>query len=115
VRCGVCCMVYGVGSIFDVRYVLTTQPLHSQIGVLALPYAIQLTGWLGLILLVGVGVVMQYTALLFGRNRRKFMLETFSDNIEVRNRVYALNIPPCELGSLTPFAPSSPSVRRVGW
>jgi hypothetical protein len=58
--------------------------------VLALPYAIHLTGWLGLILLVVMGVTMQYTALMFGRNRRKFMLETFSDNIEVGTRIVCL-------------------------
>ena len=55
-----------------------------QIGFLALPYALRQTGWCGLILLIGCGLVMMNTALMFGRSRRKFPLENFSDHVEVR-------------------------------
>lgn len=55
----------------------------EKIGVLALPYALRMTGWCGLALLAVFGGVMTYTALLFGSTRRKFTLENFSDHIEV--------------------------------
>ena len=60
----------------------------KQIGFLALPYALRQTGWFGLAFLVGFGLIMTYTALLFGRSRRKFPLENFSDHVEVVHVVY---------------------------
>lgn len=57
--------------------------LLLQIGVLALPYALRMTGWFGLVLLATFGSAMTYTASIFGKNRDHFILESFSDHIEV--------------------------------
>ena len=51
--------------------------------MLALPYALRMTGWFGLLLLALFGTVTAYTAMLFGNNRHTFPLENFSDHIEV--------------------------------
>ena len=50
---------------------------------MALPYALRMTGWFGLVLLFAFGIIMAYSALAIGKNRSKFTLENFSDHIEV--------------------------------
>jgi amino acid permease len=57
--------------------------LNLQIGVLALPFALHMTGWSGLVLLALFCALMAYSGTLFGKNRTKFTLENFSDHIEV--------------------------------
>ena len=54
------------------------------VGVLGLPYAFRCTGWLGLPVLIILGISMSYTGRLLGRCQREHSLWTYPDIAEVR-------------------------------
>ena len=53
------------------------------VGVLGLPYAFRCSGWVGLPVLVLLGVLMAYSGRLIGRCLKEYSLSTYPDMAEV--------------------------------
>ena len=52
-------------------------------GILGLPYALRLSGWFGLTILLGQGFIMRYTAGLLGKCQYRYSLDSYPDIVEV--------------------------------
>jgi amino acid permease len=71
----------GTSSLFGA--IANTTNYFIGVGILGLPYAFKISGWIGVPVLIFLGCVMDYSGILLGRCQKYHSLSTYPDIAEV--------------------------------